>query len=246
MAEAARNLESQPGAHNSSPAPNLRSIEGGGETSAPRNPNLKVAGGEKAPIRRGYENARNKADQWGKQGLANANKADELAHKYLRYDVDKDAEAQSVLLPPKAPIYAVGDIIDGTIGNIARRTMDIVSPGAGALRASYRTLTRPFIHPLNTLTHPIKYLSNPVRAVSAGVKTAKNIAMNPFREVRDFGDRAIRRSTQRFGNVPLVGPITGGVAKATSWVLEKPAQAGEWATSWVDEVDAKIAGFQNK
>lgn len=250
MAEAARNLDPIP----ESPAPqgpNLRAIEGGGQSSGGPSGNLRSVGGgqssgrPKAPIRRGWEKARIKADELGRKSLANANRIDGFAHNHLRYEVDKDAEQKNILFPPEAPVYAAGDILDGTVLNVARRANDVLNPALGGVRAGYRTFTRPLFHPIDTLTKPHRYLANPVRGITSGVKMAKNIAMAPTRGLKDIGDRVVRRATQRFGKIPLIGPITGGVAKATSWVLEKPNQILEWPTAWVDEVDAKVAEFQN-
>ncbi|MBT4917203.1 hypothetical protein HN709_02700 [Candidatus Peregrinibacteria bacterium] len=248
MPEAARNLDEE-NENGSSQGPNLRAIEGGGQGSGEPRGNLRAvtngAQRAKAPIRRAWGAAREKTDQAGQAVVDGTVKLNEWTHDTLRYEIDKDAEQKDLFFPPEAALFAAGDIIDGTVLNTARRAVDVIEPGMGTLRAAYRGITRPILHPIDTLTKPVRYLSNPVRGVTSSVKMAKNIALTPTRALKDFGDRSVRRATQRFGKIPLIGPITGGVAKAASWVLEKPNQIAEWPTKWVDAVDEKVAEFQN-
>lgn len=239
--------------------PDLKAIEGGGETTPKKTGHLRAvdsaSNGGKTPFEKTVEKTKagwgriNKLrEETGKKALIATGKFDEFMQRTLRTEDPGDADPKSILLPPAAPLYAAGDMIDGTALNAGRRAWEITRDTGSTVRALYRTVTRPipFIgHFTDTLFHPIKYLANPTRLVTSTAKLATNVALNaPTRILDELVNRGIKRPLQRFQNFPLLGKPLSIVGGAAGWLAKLPRRATEYVTRPIEIADAWVAHQQ--
>lgn len=165
----------------------------------------------------------------------------------LRFEDPGDAPKENLLIPPSAPVCAVGNYLDGTLLRDARRIEEVVEPLGPATRAAYRTFTRPIpgFHFKETIRHPIRYIANPVRFVTSTTRSASNAVINLIpRSLEEFINRGIKRPLQNLSKIPFVttlSKIAGGFGR----VAEKIREGAEWLTSkTIDRADDWVASKQ--
>lgn len=139
----------------------------------------------------------------------------------LRYEDPGDAPQGNLLLPPTGPVRAVGNFLDGTALRAVRTATDTVEPIGTAVRAAYRTITRPVFHPIDTLKRPGNYLANPVQAISSTARSAANFLTRIPRELEEGANRSLKRVSQNLSKIPLLttaSKIFGFIGKGFDYV----------------------------
>lgn len=195
-----------------------------------------------APIKKGIL----KGQQIGENIKATTERSRTFLERILRSADPGDAQAKSVLFPPTAPFYAAADVVDATAGTAARRGLELTIGTGSVLRAFYRTLTRPFFHPLSTLFRPFKYLANPLRLITSSAEMVSRIVNAPFRTIDELINRGVKRPLQRFENIPLIGKPLAYLGKGLGWVANAPRKIFEFLTfsSPIRKIDDWVSSKQ--
>jgi len=171
---------------------------------------------------------------------------DEPIQEFIRTEDPGEAEAQDLFFPPKAAAHAVGNIADGFILSKGRRIYEISKDIGNLVRSTYRTVTRPFTHPIKTFVdEEDKYLSNPGRIATSIGKLTRDVLNIPGRNLDEEVNRGIKRPAQNFGKIPLIGPLAGLLGKGAGWVANLPRRFGEWATQPFQDADEWMGAHQN-
>lgn len=149
----------------------------------------------------------------------------------------------------KTPFYAVGQALDGTALNVARRTVEVAEPSISAIRAFFGSTIGTILRPIHSITHPLQTLKKPIRLATSALMIGKNAVMAAPRAVHEFADRSIARTIEQINTqvsrIPLLGQI---IAKPTNWLSRKVADiiggvksAVDWVTSPIDHVHNAVA-----
>jgi hypothetical protein len=184
----------------------------------------------------------------GEKTLNIANSVNEGVRRIIRFDDPGDPSTQPLLLPPKGALDTVGDVADATILNPTRRVWEITSSTGSAVKAAYRTLTRPlpFFHMKETLFHPINYLKNPARLVTSTVKLGSEIINAPTRTLDEIVSRGIKRPLKRIGDkIPYLGKPISIIGGAAGWIANQPRRLTEYLTSPIEKADNWMREKQN-
>lgn len=173
-------------------------------------------------------------------------KIDTFMQKALRFEEPEYPNQEPILLPPKAPVYMVGDAADATLLTPARRGWEITNTMGTIGRAIYRTFTRPIpgFHAKETLRHPLQYAANPARLMTSTAKQATNLLNAIPRSLDEFVNRGITRPTQRLEKIPLIGGLISKVGKGLGWLAKKPRQLFDWITKPIERADDWVKSKQ--
>lgn len=189
-----------------------------------------------APIKRGIL----KGQQIGENIKATTERSRSFLERVLRSADPGDAQARFLTAPFLAPL----DIVDATAGNVARRGLEITTIAGSNVRATYRTFTRPFFHPVNTLLHPFKYISNPLRLMTSSAEMLSRIINAPFRAIDELVNRGLKRPLQRVGDIPLIGKPLAYLGKGVGWIANQPRRLFEFLTSPFRKMDDWVSSKQ--
>lgn len=192
------------------------------------------------PISKFYNKLKSGLTSSSSSVVASTSAFGQFARKVFRSGELEPVEQVGIV---KTPVYAAGQILDGTVLSAPRRVVEIAEPIAASALATLRTLGSVF-HPIDNLTHPIKFLKKPARIVTSSLMLNKNLAMAVPRIAHEFIDRAIARPIEQIGTqlrrVPIIGPL---IATPTTWLSRKIADivgsvktAVDWATSPIDHL----------
>mgnify|MGYP001408571098 CR=1 FL=1 len=167
-----------------------------------------------------------------------ANGTNKAAKFILRMEEpDKNIGKEPIILPPEAPIKAVGNLVDATVLNIGRRIYEVASPATAGVWSMGKIFSDPILHPINTLKHPLKYGANWARIITAPLKSAQNaITLQPM-AIADALDRA----TPRINKIPVIGAVT----RLTSFIGNRAKKAINWVKSPIEKADDAVAEFQH-
>ena len=165
-------------------------------------------------------------------------KTGSFARGILREEIGPTEESSLI----GTPFKMAGNILDGTVGNAARRTSEILSPIASGLGSLYNTTLRVIPHPIDTLTSPFKYGKNVLNIITSTFKLYKNAIMIPIRGLAELvdrtGARTLEHANYKIDNIPIVGApiagITNGVAGAAKFVTGGINKGADWITSPID------------
>lgn len=192
------------------------------------------------PFSRAYNNVKNGLTSSASSVVASTSAFGNFARKIFRSGELEPVEQVGIV---KTPVYAAGQILDGTVLSAPRRVVEIAEPIAASALATLRTLGSVF-HPIDNITHPIKFLKKPARILTSSLMLNKNVAMAVPRIAHEFIDRAIARPIEQIGTqlrrVPIIGPL---IATPTTWLSRKIANivgavknGVDWATSPIDHI----------
>ncbi|MFH1284873.1 MAG: hypothetical protein ABIH78_04810 [Candidatus Peregrinibacteria bacterium] len=217
---------------------------GEAKPETPSSPEAPSSGG-------GAERSISKAGSWVKGAAAKTREKALAATGYLntnasdllRFEDPGNANEVSFI---KTPFYAAGDVLDGTALTAGRRVWEMTRDTAANARAIYRTITRPFLHPANTLRHPIKYAENGGRILTTQAKIASDIVNALPRSIDEFANRTIKRPLQRIGaKIPVIGRILSGIGSIAGKVAGIPRAVTQWVTSPIEKLDNWMSSKQN-
>ncbi len=205
----------------------------------PRGGAAAVTRGE-APIVNAYNKAKNGLTSSASSIVQSTSSFGRWLRKIFRAGELKPVEMVSI---PKTPIYAAGNMIDGTALLAPRRAIEVIEPGATAIRAMVRTLGIPF-SPFHTILHPIQAIKKPLRIATSALMLNKNIAMAAPRTAHEILDRAIARPIEQISmqlrRIPLIGSL---IATPSTWITRKIANITgsvkngvDWITSPIDHI----------
>ncbi|MEK7673004.1 MAG: hypothetical protein AAB373_03900 [Patescibacteria group bacterium] len=140
---------------------------------------------------------------------------------------------RSFLYKAKAPVKheglitnavsAVGNVIDGTIGNVLRRATDIIEPiGEGAAAVVDATLGTT-LHVEEIFTEPGKtFFKKPARILTSGLNTGARIIQTPANALDDAVetgvDRTIDNGRETLGSVWVAGGLLKAASTPAKWV----------------------------
>lgn len=193
---------------------------------------------EKAPLFRGIDAIRSRTGK-AAQAIADIHKG---FGRLIRHDDPGTASEVAFL---KTPFYAAADMMDATALTPVRRIHEITGTIGSEIRALFRTITRPILHPIETLKHPINYLANPGRIISAAALGARHVVNAPGRALNEIVNRGLKRPAERVGyKIPLIGNLLGKTGKALGWIANIPKKTGEWLTRPIEVVDDFVKARQ--
>ena len=183
-------------------------------------------------------------DNFGQKVVETAEGFRDKLRSILRFEDPEDAPEGNLLLPPSAPVHAIGNFLDGTVVRDARIITEVAEPLGPATRAAYRTITRPIpgFNLADTFRHPLKYLANPLRVVSSVAHSASNIITTLPKGPEEFFKRAVKRPLQNLGKIPFtttlskiagfIGGVAGKVREGLEWVRDRTtAKFDNWVAS---------------
>lgn len=195
-----------------------------------RNTNLQTANDNaEEPVGR----IRQMRDNFGQKVVETAEGFRDKLRSILRFEDPEDAPEGNLLLPPSAPINAVGNFLDGTALNCKRRTVEVAEPLGSTARAAYRTITRPIpgFNLADTVRRPLKYLANPLRIISSVAHSVSNVITAIPKIPEEVAHRAVKRPLQNLGKIPFtttlskvagfVGGVAGKVREGLEWVRDR-------------------------
>ncbi len=171
--------------------------------------------------------------------------------------------SESIQLPEKGSDFnppqdlgVVGkDLLDGTFTNIARQYYPLIKADLNILRSTWRTITRPFFHPIKTLKSPLRYLSNPVRILTADFRRIKDTLRIPISFTSSLYNKVITRpldfiSTKIITKIPLLDVIFKDaivpIVKLPDRGLNGLRKFYDGITGWVDKMDDAVGKKQNQ
>lgn len=190
-------------------------------------------------------------DSGGKK-MKNAGKGvDDFAKKNLRYGKDGEP-AESYFGKDNLPLAiakTIGhntlDVVDGTIGAVPRRYMELASVAGGAISNAAGLAFTPIVHPLKAL-NPMnapklaKKLGRTATLAGRGIDASTGVITRTLREV---GNRAIRRPLERLEGPGFLGSTVGKIAAKTGRAVG--AVTG-FAANQQDKVGDKIKEWDEK
>ena len=205
-----------------------------------------AAQGAKSPIANAYAKARSGLTSTASNVVATTSKFGAWARKVLRAEELEPVQDVGLL---KTPVYAAGQVIDGTALNIGRRAMEVVEPTVQGLRALWRSTIGIILSPIESLKHPIQTLKNPIRIVTSQAMMSKNMLMAPLRAAHEFIDRSITRTVEQINTqvkkVPILSQIiaspTNFIAGITSKISAAIKNTLDWVTSPIDHIHNAVA-----
>lgn len=155
----------------------------------------------------------------------------------------------------KTPFYIIRDLVRGSIGNVYRRTKEVVEPARDALLSAWNTVSNPITSPVKTLFHPGTYLSNIPRTATATVRAVKNLFKAPLAAANEgyhgLVDAPVQRVNYKVAELPpksvtgIMAKVSNKVASVLGWPLRAADGAIKWGTDWIDGIDGYFAATQN-
>lgn len=128
----------------------------------------------------------------------------------------------------KSPFQVTGDVLDGTIGNVVRRTTEITEPAGEIVSGIGGTVKNLIVHPLT----PSKYLwESPVKAVKGvGKLVANGVIKAPVAALDEAVGGLIERPLERLKNIVDKAPIAGTILKPVTWLANGIGKGLKWLT----------------
>jgi hypothetical protein len=204
-------------------------------TPTPRaNPEIR----DEAPIVSFLKWVRTGIDKAGTGLVSGGNATEEYLQDNLRFDTEGIEPDETTLL--KTTVHATGHIIDGTIGNIARRSKEIITPAFEEIAAKTRLLVNNVLHPIEAMKNFKERVFKPaVRTISAPLQMASEIINAPTKMIHDATERAIHnpitQTNHKINKVPVLGEawsyITNGATKIATKVSGFFKRGVQWLTS---------------
>lgn len=160
-------------------------------------------------------------------------------NKYLSTDdLATGSETRSLL---ETPVYAAGHIIEGTVGNAARRSMEVISPICSFVRSAISTTVGTILKPSNLKNGETK--KNAIGMVKSAGMLGKNVLMAAPRAVSEIADFAIDRTVQQISSqierIPVIGKFISSPLKWISSTIKKSVAA---VTNVADIITSPLGG----
>ncbi len=141
----------------------------------------------------------------------------------------------------ETPFYAVGHVADGTLLNVGRRGMEVVSPAISFIRSFISTTVGTILKPSNLTNGETK--KNAIGMVKSVGMLGKNVLMAAPRALNDLADRAVDRTVQQVSaqieRIPVVGKLISGPLKWISGGIKKAVAA---VTNVADIITSPLGG----
>jgi hypothetical protein len=160
-------------------------------------------------------------------------------NEYLNTDHLETGDDRKSLL--ETPFYAAGHIVEGTIGNAARRSMEVISPICSFVRSAISTTVGTILKPSNLKNGETK--NNAIGMVKSLGMLGKNVLMAAPRaanELADFAvDRTIKQISTQIERVPVVGKFISTPLKWISGTIKSSVAA---VTNLADKLTSPLGG----
>lgn len=215
------------------------------KAETPKTPKAGKTSLDTAKLKSQIESARNSAEASANKVGQKATEVETGLRKYLRYDEPKPVEEESLAA---TPLYAAGNVLDGTLLNLARREVDIIGSYVSVFKSSVDATLGTLIHPTTIVTSPIEtFVKKPARVLTSMGILGKNTAMAIPRAAKDFANRTIDRPVQQVSTklekIPGMGLVTKPakfVTGATNKVVSGATNVLEKVTSPIDYLHEKV------
>lgn len=146
---------------------------------------------------------------------------DERIRTALRYQM-ADQEEFSAL---ESPFLVVGNTLDATAGNIARRALEVSEPIGNAAEAAVKGTVGAVLQPIATITDPVGFLKKPIKIITSLARAATNGIKSIIRGAHDIMERGIEKNVKTVEDtlrkIPLIGGLLGGLVGKTFGFLSK-------------------------
>lgn len=170
------------------------------------------------------------------------NTTTEIGHsinKYLSTDgLETGSDRKSLL---ETPFYAAGHVVEGTVGNAARRSMEVISPIFSFVRSAISTTIGTILKPSNLKNGETK--KNAIGMVKSAGMLGKNLLMAVPRAANEFADFAVDRTVQQISSqierIPVVGKFISTPLKWISGTIKKSVAA---VTNLADKITSPLGG----
>jgi hypothetical protein len=214
--------------------PNTPTPQPAGPAPTPQRPTPAIR--DEAPIVSAFKAFRGATDKVG-AGLVEAGNTTE---EYLQNNLGYETEEPEPTSLPKTPFYTAGHVVDGTLGNIARRANEVVTPVFEKISAWTRLCVHNVLHPVEALNNIKENIVKPaVRIITSPFKMASEIVNAPTRIIDDAAEKSVRNSTvqtnHQVGKIPVLGEawswLTNGATRLVAKGTKLLRDGVEWLTS---------------